>query len=77
MDIKQCMDIRAKQSFTASVNRRRIHVKAGDKFWVTSTTQYAQKYGVVDICREGKGGIGQGYPFTLEKFNELFEPVTP
>lgn len=76
IEVKQCAKVRAKQSFDASINRRRVHVKAGDVFWITSTKTYAAQYGVVDIAREGKGGIGGGYPFTIEKFNELFEAVS-
>lgn len=75
MEIKQCAEVKARESFTASINRRRIHVSAGQVFWIVSTKQYADQYGVVDICRKGKGGIGQGYPFTLENFNRLFEPA--
>lgn len=72
MEIKQCAEAKAKTSFTASINRQRIHVSAGQVFWIASSGAYAKNYGVVDICRKGKS---TRYTFTLEKFNELFDLV--
>lgn len=72
-DVRQCTVIKANRAFDATIDRRRIHVKEGDRFWVTSTSLYAANYGVVDIAREGKT---TRYAFTLENFLNLFELVS-
>lgn len=72
MEIKQCKEVRAKETFNARTGRRRIHVAAGDLFWIASTATYATNFGVVELARKGKS---VRYPFNLENFNRLFEEV--
>lgn len=74
-EIAQGATVQAKQDFSAVIDRRRVYVTKGQRFWITSTRTYAKTYGVVSVAREGKGHIGTGYPFTMENFNACFEPA--
>lgn len=64
--VKQCSEVRAKNSFAFKVNGkgRTITVKAGDRFWVTNCQTDQSQSGFITVDRIGRGHISHGYAFT-------------
>jgi hypothetical protein len=73
MNITQCLEITAKQTFAmydSETSMRKTTVKAGDKFWIASTSVYAGNFGLVEVCRKGKARC---YCFAVIELAKLFE----
>jgi hypothetical protein len=51
---------------------RVVKVKAGSRFWKTNSGFDSRGRGVWQLCREGKGGIGQGWVFDAALMSEYF-----
>lgn len=52
---------------------RNVIVRKGQRFWVTSSQTLQMSEAAVRVDRKGKGSISQGYPFTPEQIQTLFD----
>ena len=70
MRLSQCDVLTAKKDFAFKVNGkgRTITVRAGQRFWVTTSRTAL----CVLIDRMGKGSCSSGYSFSDEQLDELF-----
>lgn len=73
MTTKQGTVFVAKIDFVAKSWGSRMTVKAGQRFWQTSV-RYDENT-PIEVCREGKGGIGQGWTFSSMDFRNYFQEV--
>lgn len=63
---------KASFQFTNPETRRRVTIREGQRFWITSSQCLIKLERAVRIDREGKGYISQGWPFSEAMLGEFF-----
>jgi hypothetical protein len=71
---KQCMTLVAKEpfAFLPEGSKRKVEVKAGARFWVTSSATMLTKSGLVSIARD-RQPLHYRYSFKPEILAQYFE----
>jgi len=59
--------------FRANAKGRAVHVRTGQRFWVTNSQICQDQDGVIVLAREGKGSISCGWPFSPSVIDAYFE----
>ena len=73
--MRQATNLIAKTAFTfkaTGLRRRAVNVRAGDRFWTTSTEVMVAKTGHVTIARV-RDSLHYNWPFTLADIETYFE----
>lgn len=75
--LNHCQNLRARCAFefVNPETGRKIQVKAGAVFWVTSSPLTQSLESCVRIDRKGKGAISHGYAWAESDLREYFELI--
>jgi len=69
---KQGEVVESRDTFAIKSGGKIITINAGDRFWRTNASTNQT---IVVLAREGKGSIGQGWPFDHIDFVEHFRRI--
>lgn len=74
MTIRQGASLTARCSFEFRnpETGRKVTIRQGQRFWVTSSATLQSRENAVRIDREGKGHISHGWPFAPASIADLF-----
>lgn len=74
MAMKQGTRLTARLSFEFRnpESGRKVTIREGQRFWITSSATLQERESAVRIDREGKGTISHGWPFTPAHIPQFF-----
>lgn len=62
-------------TFINPETRRKIVMRRGVRYWITSSILFSEEHGAVMIGRAGRDKLGQGFPFTVADAESYFQPL--